>query len=176
MNRMTKWGTRAAVTAGAFALIAGIGTSTAFAATYPSNAGDKGPKGAALSALVTAGTITEAQKETFRYEMAEAKDAVEATGATPDCAVIEAGVLSALVTEGTLTQAQADAIKAARPARPAAGPRVGGAARVGGGPLAALVADGTITQAQADAIKAAHPDRPAPGARTAGRPAPVPAS
>ena len=187
MNRNAKWGTRAAVAVGTFALVIGAGVGTANAAGN----GGGGPKGAALSALVTAGTITEAQKEEFRYEMYEAKEAAEASGVKVDCAVIEASVLSGLVSEGTLSQSQADAIKAARPARPerSASPtsttgttgttgdaRTTDSTRTDGGPLAALVANGTITSAQADAIKAAHPDRPA-GARNGGtRPAPMPAS
>ena len=181
MNRNVKWGTRAAVAVGTLALVIGAGVGTANAAGN----GGGGPKGAALSALVTAGTITEAQKEEFRYEMYEAKEAAEASGAKVDCAAIEATVLSGLVSEGTLTQSQADAIKAARPARPerAASPTSAtgttgttGGARTDGGPLASLVANGTITSAQADAIKAAHQDRPA-GARNGGtRPAPMPAS
>ena len=179
MNRNVKWGTRAAIAVGTFALVIGAGVGTASAAGYPGSTGTAGPKGAALSALVTAGTITEAQKEAFRYEMHEAKEAAEAGGVKVDCAVIEASVLSGLVSEGTLTQSQADAIKAARPARPersASTTGNTGGARTGGGPLAALVANGTITSARADAIKAAHQNRPA-GARNSGtRPAPVPAS
>ena len=181
MNRNVKWGTRAAVAVGTLALVIGAGVGTAFAAGN----GGGGPKGAALSALVTAGTITEAQKETFRYEMYEAKEAADASGVKVDCAVIEATVLSGLVSEGTLSQSQADAIKAARPARPersasstgtTGGARSADPTRTDGGPLAALVANGTITSAQADAIKAAHQDRPA-GARNGGtRPAPMPAS
>ncbi|MFZ4497410.1 MAG: hypothetical protein ACOYN7_08175 [Candidatus Nanopelagicales bacterium] len=190
MNRNVKWGTRAAVAVGTLALVIGAGVGTASAAGN----GGGGPKGAALSALVTAGTITEAQKEEFRYEMHEAKEAAEASGVKVDCAVIEASVLSGLVSEGTLSQSQADAIKAARPARPersasttsttettgtygtTGGARTTDATRTDGGPLAALVANGTITSAQADAIKAAHQDRPA-GSRNGGtRPAPVPAS
>ena len=178
MNRNVKWGTRAAVAVGTLALVIGAGVGTANAAGN----GGGGPKGAALSALVTAGTITEAQKEEFRYEMHEAKEAAEASGVKVDCATIEATVLSGLVSEGTLSQSQADAIKAARPARPERSASststtgTTGAARTDGGPLAALVANGTITSAQADAIKAAHQDRPA-GARNGGtRPAPMPAS
>ncbi|PHX60889.1 MAG: hypothetical protein CK552_03510 [Actinobacteria bacterium] len=184
MNRNVKLGTRAAVAVSTLALVIGAGVGTANAAGN----GGGGPKGAALSALVTAGTITEAQKEEFRYEMHEAKEAAEASGVKVECAVIEARVLSGLVSEGTLTQSQADAIKAARPARPeraasttsatgtTGGARTTDATRTDGGPLAALVANGTITSAQADAIKAAHQDRPA-GARNGGtRPAPVPAS
>jgi competence protein ComGC len=170
MNRNVKWGTRAAVAVGTLALVIGAGVGTANAAGN----GGGGPKGAALSALVTAGTITEAQKEEFRYEMHEAKEAAEASGVKVDCAVIEASVLSGLVSEGTLTQAQADAIKAARPARPEASARGAAATGTGGGPLAALVANGTITQAQADAIKAAHPERSASsgrGTQTAPQPA-----
>ncbi len=173
MNRIATWGTRAAITAGAFALVVGVGAGTAFAADYPGSTGAKGPKGAALSALVTAGTITEAQKEAFRYEMHEAKEAAEAIGTKPDCAVIEAAVLSELVGKGTLTQAQADAIKAARPARPEASARGAAATGTGGGPLAALVANGTITQAQADAIKAAHPERSAGGRGAQAAPQPA---
>lgn len=182
MNRNAKWGTRAAVAVGTLALVIGAGVGTASAAGHQGSNGTAGAKGAALSALVTAGTITEAQKEEFRYEMHEAKEAAKASGVKVDCAVIEASVLSGLVSEGTLSQSQADAIKAARPARPERSASTTnttgttGAARTGGGPLAALVADGTITSAQADAIKAAHQDRPA-GARNGGtRPAPVPAS
>lgn len=184
MNRNAKWGTRAAVAVGTLALVIGAGVGTANAAGN----GGGGPKGAALSALVTAGTITEAQKEEFRYEMHEAKEAAEASGVKVECAVIEASVLSGLVGEGKLTQSQADAIKAARPARPerptsttsttgtTGGARTTDATRANGGPLAALVADGTITSAQADAIKAAHQDRPA-GTRNGGtQPTPVPAS
>lgn len=66
-----------------------------------------------------------------------------------------------------MTQAQADAIKAARPARPQGTARTGAAEGTRGGPLAALVANGTITQAQADAIKAAHPERSGAGGRGA---------
>ena len=68
----------------------------------------------------------------------------------------------------------ADAIKAARPARPEASARGAAATGTRGGPLAALVANGTITQAQADAIKAAHPERSAGGRGT--QTAPQPAS
>ncbi|GDX31885.1 hypothetical protein LBMAG15_08190 [Actinomycetes bacterium] len=167
MNRIATWGTRAAITAGAFALVVGVGAGTAFAADSPGSTGAKGPKGAALSALVTAGTITEAQKATFRYEMDEVRQAAVAAGTSTDCAVIEAAALSALVSEGALTQAQADAIKAARPARPQGTARTGAAEGTRGGPLAALVANGTITQAQADAIKAAHPERSGAGGRGA---------
>ncbi len=182
MKRNVKLGTRAAVAVGTLALVIGAGVGTASAAGHQGSSGTAGPKGAALSALVTAGTITEAQKEEFRYEMHEAKEAAKASGVKVDCAVIEASVLSGLVSEGTLTQSQADAIKAARPARPERSASTTsttgttGAARTAGGPLAALVANGTITSAQADAIKAAHQDRQAGAGNGGTQPAPVPAS
>jgi hypothetical protein len=123
----------------------------------------------ALTSLVTAGTITQAQADAVKAAMKTKMDAKFAAKLNT--------VLTDLVSKSTLTQAKADAVKAATKTKKdlrnlvTAGtissaeaklirtalralPRVDNSG-IKDGVFAALVANNTITQAQADAIKAA---------------------
>lgn len=159
---------RTAIAAGSLALVV-IGTAgSASAAPQGPGAG----KGAAITQLVTAGTITQAQADAIKAAATAAHDAKEAAHAKA-----KAAVLSGLVTAGTITQAQADAIAAAPRGQgvrqlvasgaitAAAAQQVHDAMKAAKAAdatprtsvLPSLVANGTITQAQADAITAAKP-------------------
>ena len=73
-----------------------------------------GGRSGGISALVTAGTITVAQKDAFKAAVDLEK---ETAGVT--CAEAKAAALASLVSKGTITQSQADAIKAAKAAKKA---------------------------------------------------------
>lgn len=86
----------------------GIGsdTATATAAAKPAHANE-------FAALVTAGTITQAQADAFETAEHAAMDAARnaaVAGTQPDHAAIVKSVLDKLVAAGTITQTQADAI------------------------------------------------------------------
>lgn len=130
--------------------------------------------GGPLAALVTAGTITQAQADAVDSALHAAMDSARATDFN--------AALAALVANGTITQAQADAAKASTTATPGKDvhpnldswtvaqrdalhakleaikpdPSVAGKAAV-----AKLVTAGTITQAQADAVNTAFAAAPA---------------
>ncbi len=73
-----------------------------------------GGRSGGISALVTAGNITVAQKDAFKAAVDLEK---ETAGVT--CAEAKAAALASLVSKGTITQSQADAIKAAKAAKKA---------------------------------------------------------
>ena len=125
--------------------------------------------GGAVTSLITAGNITQAQADAVKAAMKTKLDAQFATKLNT--------VLTDLVSKSTLTQAKADAVKSdsktkkglrdlvkagtitsveAKSIRTAlhALPKVDNSG-IRDGVLATLVANNTITQAQADAIKAA---------------------
>lgn len=71
--------------------------------------------GGGLRTLVSSGVITRDQV----YEFKEEVDAVKAASSGVSCAEARSTALATLVSRGVLTQAQADAIAAAKPAKPA---------------------------------------------------------
>ena len=125
--------------------------------------------GGAVTSLVTAGTLTQAQADSFKEAMKTKLDAKFATKLNT--------VLTDLVGKSTLTQAKADAVKSASKNKKDirdlvdAGTITASEAKsihtalralpkeeitvIRDEVLASLVANNTITQAQADAIKAA---------------------
>ena len=125
--------------------------------------------GGAVTSLVTAGTLTQAQADSFKAAMKTRLDAKFATKLNT--------VLTDLVGKSTLTQAKADAVKSASKTKKDirdlvdAGTITASEAKsihtalralpkeeitvIRDEVLASLVANNTITQAQADAIKAA---------------------
>lgn len=125
--------------------------------------------GGAVTSLVTAGTITQAQADAVKAAMKTKQDAKFVTKLST--------VLADLVSKSTLTQAKADAVKAASKTKKdlrnfvTAGTITSAEAKsirtalhalprednsgIRDGVLADLVKNNTITQAQADAIKAA---------------------
>ena len=128
--------------------------------------------GGALTSLVTAGTITQAQADAVKTAMKTKQDAKFVTKLNT--------VLTDLVSKSTLTQAKANAVKAASKTKKdlrdlvRAGTITSAEAKsirtalhalprednsvIRDGVLANLVTNKTITQAQADAIKAAKAD------------------
>ena len=109
MNRTGTWTTRIAVTVGALGLVLAAGTGTASAAMHTAPGG-----GAALSSLVTAGTITAAQQTAVKNAIESAKTANKALGANAlPCDQVKAAALASLVRAGTITSAQSSAITAA---------------------------------------------------------------
>ena len=103
------------------------------------NRGDKNGHQGGLTALVTAGTITQAQADAITAAMETATKGPDGVKTA----------LDALVTAGTITQVQADAVTSNK------GDMNRGDKNEHQGGLTALVTAGTITQAQADAITAA---------------------
>ena len=125
--------------------------------------------GGAVTSLVTAGTLTQAQADSFKAAMKTRLDAKFATKLNT--------VLTDLVGKSTLTQAKADAVKSASKTKKDirdlvdAGTITASEAKaihtalralpkeeitvIRDEVLASLVANNTITQAQSDAIKAA---------------------
>jgi hypothetical protein len=73
-----------------------------------------GGRSGGISALVTAGTITVAQKDAFKAAVDLEKENTDLT-----CEQAKAAALASLVAKGTITQSQADAIKAAKAAKKA---------------------------------------------------------
>lgn len=139
-TRMTRLVRGSAALTVAGALLVG-GASAALAAPGHGPAGRMGGQsqmaGGPLAALVTAGTITQADATAVSTALRAAHDAGRTT-MQHDHQAEHKAVLDSLVAKGTITQAQADAMAAADR-----------------GGMRTLIANGTITQAQADAMRAA---------------------
>ena len=73
-----------------------------------------GTRSGGISALVTSGTITAAQKDAFKAAVELEK---QADGVT--CEQAKTAALASLVAKGTITKSQADAIAAAKAAKKA---------------------------------------------------------
>lgn len=137
-------GLSAAVILGAAGL-AGAQTSTSTTSTKSTSSTssttgktDKGGRGNHLSALVTAGTITQAQADAIHvaFDAARpAKGTAKPTTAPTDAERLakRKAVLAPLVTAGTITQAQSDAVIAAMPVGGHGGHGDGGGGRDGKG-------------------------------------------
>ena len=156
-------------------VVSGLIATTSSAAFAQHGGGGKDPwgikhgGGGAVTSLVTAGTITQAQADAVKAAMKTKIDAKFATNLNT--------VLTDLVSKSTLTQAKADAVKSASKTKKdlrdlvKAGTITSTDAKsirtalhalpkeditaIRDGVLVTLVSNNTITQTQADAIKAA---------------------
>ena len=122
-------------------------TSTISASSTKSTTSNtaKTGRGGHLTALVTAGTITQAQADAVKAAFDAARPAVGTVKpATPptdaERLAKKKAVLAPLVSAGTITQAQADAVIAAMPAGGHGGGRGNGSGRGGFGAHAATIA------------------------------------
>ncbi len=112
-------------------------TSSTNSTTGKAGKTDRGGKGGHLTALVTAGTITQAQADAIKAAFDAARPAQgTAKPATPpteaERLAKHKAVLAPLVSAGTITQAQADAVIAAMPAGGGHGGHRGGRGGRGG--------------------------------------------
>ena len=105
-------GAAAAITAAALAL----GGTAAYAHDNGKGPRGEGPRGGALTSLVTDGTVTQSQADAVKEALHSSRDDHRAAARGERHAAREAAraaALAGLVADGTLTQAQADAIATA---------------------------------------------------------------
>ena len=105
-------GAAAAITAAALAL----GGTAAYAHDNGKGPRGEGPRGGALTSLVTDGTLTQAQVDAVKEALHANRDEHRVAARGERHAAREAAraaALAGLVADGTLTQAQADAIATA---------------------------------------------------------------